>query len=102
MVLLYNIFRLGNNSVQDILPFVYRWSLESITAIFLNKKLGCLENNLSEDAKILIESANTVLGPDMFKLVTYPPIWKYINVPYFRFESRIHYINYINYYYLLH
>ena len=70
--------------VSDVLPNVYRWALDSITSIFLNAKIGCLDQNPSEDAMNLVNKANVILGPDMFKLITRPPIWKYVETPYFK------------------
>ena len=70
--------------VRDVLPNVYRWALDSITSIFLNAKIGCLDQNPSQDAMTLVNQANVILGPDMFKLITRPPIWKYWEPPYFK------------------
>ena len=70
--------------VTDVLPNVYRWALDSITSIFLNAKIGCLDQNPSQDTMALVNQANVILGPDMFKLITRPPIWKYVEPPYFK------------------
>jgi len=70
--------------VTDVLPNVYRWALDSITSIFLNTKIGCLDQNPSKDTMALVNQANVILGPDMFKLITRPPIWKYVEPPYFK------------------
>ena len=72
--------------VRDVLPNVYRWALDSITSIFLNAKIGCLDQNPSQDAMTLVNQANVILGPDMFKLITRPPIWKYWEPPYFKYR----------------
>ena len=63
---------------------VYRWALESITSIFLNTRLGCLDQNPSADTKTLINGANIILGPDMYRLITWPPFYKYVELPYFK------------------
>ena len=70
--------------VENVLDFVFRWALESITSVFLDTRLGCLETEPGEETRRLIEAANTILGPDMWKLITRPPVWKYFNVPYFQ------------------
>ena len=70
--------------VQDVLPNVYRWALDSITSIFLNAKIGCLDQNPSADAISLVTQANVILGPDLFKLLTRPPVWKYFETPTFK------------------
>ena len=70
--------------VRNVLPSVYRWALDSITSIFLNAKIGCLDLDPSKDAMTLVNQANIILGPDMFKLITRPPIWKYVETPYFK------------------
>ena len=63
---------------------MYRWALESITSIFLNTRLGCLDQNPSADTKTLINGANIILGPDMYRLITWPPFYKYVELPYFK------------------
>ena len=68
-------------SLQVLTP---RWALESITSIFLDRRLGCLDPDPGEETKRLIASANTLLGPDMFKLMFSSPLWKYFNLPYFK------------------
>ena len=67
-----------------MLDFVFRWALEVIASVFLDTRLGCLESEPREETRRLIENANTVLGPDMWKLVSRPPMWKYFKVPYFK------------------
>ena len=74
----------GAGQVTDVLQNVYKWALESITSIFLNTRLGCLDANPSEETKQLINGANTILGPDGYRLISMPSIWKYIKLPYFR------------------
>ena len=74
----------GDAVVGDLLPHVYRWALESITSIFLNTRLGCLDQNPSADTETLINGANIILGPDMYRLITWPPFYKYVELPYFK------------------
>ena len=74
--------------VDDITEYCYRWALESITSVFLNTRLGCLDESPSEDGETLIKCSRVVLGSDMYKLMSRPPIWRYIPVPYYtRFDK---------------
>ena len=76
----------GNDEVDDLTADLYKWSLESIAAIFLNTRLGCLGQNLSEesDSKQFINAVNTFLGPDLNDIVIGPPIWKYYSTSTFK------------------
>jgi len=77
-----------NNEIEDIAESCYRWALESTTSIFLNTRLGCLEEIPSKDGESLIKCSKVMLGSDSYKLVTGPPIWKHIPVPYYtRFDN---------------
>ena len=89
-----------DNKVEGVLDYVFRcdstqsylwcshdnprWALESITSIFLDRRLGCLDPAPAEETRRLIASANTLLGPDMFQLVFSPPVWKYLALPHFK------------------
>ena len=84
LVTLLHSARGEEGEVEDVLELVFRWALESITSIFLDTRLGCLEAEPGQETRRLIEAANTVLGPDMWKLVSRPPLWKYFNLQYFK------------------
>ena len=84
MVSLLTTARGEDDTVEDVVDLVFRWALESICSVFLDTRLGCLEEELTEDKERLIAQATTILGPDMWKLLTRPPLWKYITVPYFQ------------------
>ena len=84
MVSLLHSARGEDDTVEDVVELVFRWALESISSVFLDTRLGCLEADLSQDKQRLISHATTILGPDMWKLLTRPPLWKYFNVPYFQ------------------
>ena len=59
-----------------------------MTSIFLNTRLGFLEENPSEDGESLIKCEKVMLGSDIYKLLTGPPIRKHIPVPYYtRFDN---------------
>ena len=73
-----------HGQVTDVLHHVYKWALESITSIFLNTNLGCLDAYPSEETKQLVNGANVILGPDGYRLISMPATWKYIKLPYFR------------------
>lgn len=62
-----------------------KWSLESIALVALGSRMGCLEDNLTEDhpgnqlmqcSKAIIETA--------FELEFLPSVWKYISTPNFK------------------
>ena len=84
MVSLLHSARGEDDTVENVVDLVFRWALESISSVFLDTRLGCLEADLSQDKQRLISHATTILGPDMWKLLTRPPLWKYFNVPYFQ------------------
>ena len=75
-----------NGEVDDILKHIHSWSLESIAAIFLDTRLGCLDPNLPEDseARRFIRAVNMFTGPDFNDLNIGLPIWKYIATPGFK------------------
>ena len=77
LVTLLHTARGEEGEVEDVLDLVFRWALESITSVFLDTRLGCLEAEPGQESIRLIENANTVGGPAMWKLVTRPPLWKY-------------------------
>ena len=84
MVSLLTTARREDDTVEDVVDLVFRWALESISSVFLDTRLGCLAEDPTQESRRLISHANTVLGPDMFKLLSRPPLWKYFPVPYFR------------------
>ncbi|XP_052741452.1 cytochrome P450 CYP12A2 isoform X2 [Bicyclus anynana] len=57
---------------------ITKWSLESIAVIGLGSRLGCLEDNLSEDhpARILIKCSQDIINLS-WKLEFFPSLWKY-------------------------
>jgi len=80
----------AKGEVDDVTKYLYRWSLESIATIFLDAKLGCLEENLPADSDTnrLIKAVDVALGQDASELAGGMPIWKYIATPsYKRFDK---------------
>ena len=73
----------SNGEVEDIVKHIHSWSLESIAAIFLDTRLGCLDPNLPEDseARRFIRAVNVFTGPDFNDLNIGLPIWKYVATP---------------------
>ncbi|XP_018572395.1 cytochrome P450 CYP12A2 [Anoplophora glabripennis] len=67
---------------EDFQNELYKWALESIGVIALNKHLGCLDLNASKDSEPqkLISSVNEMFLL-MYKLDILPSIWKYIETP---------------------
>ena len=74
------------NDEVDIREYIFGWSLESISAIFLNTRIGAMDPNLPEDSdsKQFIKAIGQFLGPDLNEITMGPPIWKYIQTPAFR------------------
>ena len=54
--------------IDDISKYIHRWSLEAIGSIFLDTRLGCLNDNQSEDsdANVIIRASSVILGRDGF------------------------------------
>jgi len=68
-----------NRDVPDVVPFIYRWALESVGAIFLDSRIGCLNEPPAMEAQAMIECVDVCLGDPLIELITKPPfIWKYI------------------------
>jgi len=63
------------NSV-DVASYTYRWSLESIGSIFLDTRLGCLQDPPPALATELIDSVNVALGDVILRLTYGVPLWK--------------------------
>jgi len=79
----------ANGEIDDATEYLYKWSLESIASIFLDARLGCLEENIpvGSDTIKLVEAVKVALGPDASEL-SGMPIWKYIpTAPYKRFDK---------------
>ena len=66
----------SEREIEDLTKTVYFWALEAIFAIFLDTRLGCLEEKPSKDCLALIAASEVVLGKEMMKLITSPPIWR--------------------------
>ena len=84
LVTLLHSARGEEGEVENVLELVFRWALESITAVFLDTRLGCLEVEHGQETWRLIENAKTMGGPDMWKLITRPPLWKYFKTQNFK------------------
>lgn len=78
--------------------FLQRWALESVGFIFLGSRLGTLSENVAEDSDGMVMIKNVdIMFNEMFKVVAMPPIWKYINVPFYkRFNESIEKISIIS------
>ncbi|XP_069359520.1 cytochrome P450 CYP12A2-like isoform X2 [Maniola hyperantus] len=66
-------------SLQEDLDLeITKWSLESVAVIALGTRLGCLEDNLTEDhpGRVIIKCAQDVINLSM-KLEFLPSLWKY-------------------------
>jgi len=81
----------ANNEIDDLTKHLYRWSMESIGSIFLNTRLGCLDENLAKDSDTnkFIEAVMVVLGMDGQEVAGGIPIWRYLprphkTIPYYK------------------
>ena len=76
----------NNQEVEDLLDFINRWSLESITAIFLDMRVNCLRKDLPEDSDEIkfVNAVKVVTGHDGNDIAMGPPLWKYFSTPTFR------------------
>ena len=66
----------SKREIGDLTKIVYFWALEAISAIFLDTRLGCLKEQPSKDCTDLIAASEVVLGKEMMKLISTPPIWR--------------------------
>lgn len=68
-----------NQEINDFLPYSHRFALESIGAIFLDTRLGCLEEKEDKDSEQQVEAANVIMGPAaIFNLYVSKGIKKYL------------------------
>lgn len=63
--------------VADIAPLLYKWSFEAVGAIFLNTRIGCLDEKAPRVANDMIECVRVALGESMLKLNGGVPLWKF-------------------------
>jgi len=80
----------SSGTVADVTELLYRWALESIGAIFLDARLGCLEANLARESRAqgMIDCAEVVLGQPMQELLFGLPLWRlYPTSNYRKFNS---------------
>ncbi|XP_026478509.1 cytochrome P450 12b1, mitochondrial-like [Ctenocephalides felis] len=70
------------NVPQNFLREVDRWSLESIARIAVDTRLGCLDDNLTEDSDgmRLIKSIQRYFDL-AYQIEILPSFWRYINTP---------------------
>lgn len=68
----------SNGEIDDLLPYAHQWALESISAIFLDARLGCLDENQAEDsdAKRMISASAVLMGQEAILMMSVP-LWKY-------------------------
>ena len=69
----------ANNSL-DIYPILKLWSLESVSYIFLNKRLYCFNNESTkntQEGKQLVDAMRE-LGEATLRLLFLPKLWKLV------------------------
>ena len=77
-----------DNTIDDLLPFIYRYAMEAVTAVFLDSRLGCLDDPLGEEAEKLIHNVNILVGEPLVELLLGLPIWKLIKTkPYKTYDD---------------
>jgi len=62
--------------IPDVVPLVYRWALEAVGDIFLDSRIGCLNDPPAKEAQEMVDCVENCLGDPMMGLVTLPPFWK--------------------------
>ena len=69
-----------DQTIDDFLPIIYRFTLESICTITLEQRIGCLNEPLDPEISKLFKSTKEVLGsyPDF---MTGIPTWKFLPQP---------------------
>lgn len=72
----------NNEMPEDFYNELSKWALESITYIALDKRLGCLDNDLRPDseAQQIIAAVHTIFDC-LFYLDVQPSVWKYVPTP---------------------
>ena len=58
---LENVIKIETGAVENIDNEVYKWALESIAAIALDTRLGCLGNDTTEDHLAMIRAIKSIL-----------------------------------------
>lgn len=80
----------AQSTVADVTSLLYRWALESIGAIFLEARLGCLQSRLEGESRAqgMINSAEVLLGETMQELLFGLPLWRlYPTQSYRKFDA---------------
>jgi len=67
----------SEREIGDVVPFIYRWALEGIGTIFLDTRMGCLDEPPNPVAATMVKCVDVVLGRPLMELTGQPPIWKY-------------------------
>ncbi|XP_078598369.1 putative cytochrome P450 49a1 [Branchiostoma floridae x Branchiostoma japonicum] len=83
----------SGGQVQNFINYVYRWALESISVVVLDKRLGCLTLDDLEpgsDAKLMIDGVNDFFDSFVVLETSATGLYKYISTPTWRrFEKAI-------------
>ncbi len=71
----------AGDEIANVTPLMYRWALEATGAIFLDARLGCLEQQLAKDsdAQTLIDCVDVALGDALHELIAGIPfhrLWR--------------------------
>eukprot|EP00088_Acartia_fossae_P028188 TRINITY_DN28986_c0_g1_i6.p1 TRINITY_DN28986_c0_g1~~TRINITY_DN28986_c0_g1_i6.p1 ORF type:complete len:535 (-),score=114.95 TRINITY_DN28986_c0_g1_i6:246-1823(-) len=74
----------AQGSVPDVIPLIYRWALESVGAIFLDSRIGCLNEPPAKEVDEMVKCVEVCLGDEMMELAGRPPIWKIYKTKTFR------------------
>ena len=69
-----------DQTIENFLPIIYRFTLESICTIALEQRIGCLNEPLDPEISKLFQSTKEVLGsyPDFMTSI---PTWKFLPNP---------------------
>ncbi|XP_035690427.1 cytochrome P450 CYP12A2-like [Branchiostoma floridae] len=83
----------SGGQVHNFINYVYRWALEAISVVVLDKRLGCLTLDDLEpgsDAKLMIDGVNDFFDSFVVLETSATGLYKYISTPTWRrFEKAI-------------
>jgi cytochrome P450 family 49 subfamily A len=68
----------SDSVIDDLTPYMYRFAMEAVTVVFLDSRLGCLNDPPNPQAQILMDNLNIVIGDTLVELLFGLPFWKII------------------------
>ncbi|XP_035690057.1 probable cytochrome P450 49a1 [Branchiostoma floridae] len=77
----------SGGQVQNFINYVYRWALEAISVVVLDKRLGCLtlgDLQPGSDAKLMIDGVNDYFASLVKLEMSATGLYKYVSTPTWR------------------